>query len=497
MANLVEYESDIFISYAHVDDEPVNATDLGWVTSFVRGFKVQLGRKLGRNDAFKLWMDHGLHKSEPVTVQILESVRRSAILVILLSPGYIASPWCRQELAEFLNIIRGRAESNVFIVEIDCTEGCQHPPELSDRDVFRFWVRDPVSGAPHTLGWPRPTSNDHEYYSAVDDLVHQIVEALRRLGHAATSHDASAAAPPTSGASMNGFVEPQTGFQHQSTVYLAQVTDDLDIERNNVRRFLEQAGLRVVPRGWYSLDAATFRRSAAADIATADLFVQLLSGVTGKRPPDLTEGYAKCQLQLALDASKPVLQWRGFSLDPATVEDEAQRTMLESPTVRAEGIEDFKEAVRHRIDELRQPPPKKSSSQAFVFVDMDSSDRPLAEKVCDILDRNGAGYVLPAQTDDPGEYRRDLEENFASCNALIVIYGSTTATWVRNHLLESRKAFARRALPPRALAVFQGPPAPKGQLPVKFPSMTVLDCQQGVDEAVVLKFLQSLDEQPK
>src|SRR5271166_3668759 len=87
----------------------------------------------------------------------------------------------------------------------------------------------------------------------------------------------------------------------------------LDIERNNVRRFLEQAGLRVVPRGWYSLDAATFRRSAAADIATADLFVQLLSGVTGKRPPDLTEGYAKCQLQLALDASKPVLQWRGFS----------------------------------------------------------------------------------------------------------------------------------------------------------------------------------------
>ena len=111
-----------------------------------------------------------------------------------------------------------------------------------------------MAEAPHTLGWPRPTSNDHEYYSAVDDLVHQIVEALRRLGHAATLHDMSAAARSTSGASVDGFAEPQTGFQHQSTVYLAQVTDDLDIERNNVRRFLEQAGLRVVPRGWYSLE---------------------------------------------------------------------------------------------------------------------------------------------------------------------------------------------------------------------------------------------------
>ena len=100
------------------------------------------------------------------------------------------------------------------------------------------------------------------------------------------------------------------------------------------------------------------------------------------------------------------------------------------------------------------------------------------------------------RTQDPGEFRRDLEENLALCHALIVIYGATTATWVRNHLLESRKALASRDLPLRALAVYQGPPTPKDRLPVKFPSMTVLDCQQGVNEAEIVRFLASLGGAP-
>lgn len=501
MAYLSQFDSDIFVSYAHVDDEPVAGADDGWVTNFVRCVKAQLARKLGRSDACTLWMDHDLRNFEPITAQIMERVRRSAILVILLSPGYLASAWCRREREAFLGIVRERGARNVFVVEIDCVDDLGRPPELSDLNPVRFWIHNPKGGAPRILGWPRPGRDDHEYYSAVDDLVHEIVDDMHRLhARAATTALAGdgrgAAAPQAQAAPVAGVAKPPGAFQDQSTIYLAQVTDDLDIERNKVRRFLEQAGLRVVPQSWYSLEAAAFRRSAAADIAGANLYVQLLSSVEGKRPPDLPEGYAQCQLRLALDAGKPVLQWRSFALDPATVEDEAHRALLELPTVRAEGIEDFKEAIRHKIEELRQPPLRpRGPAGAFVFVDMDFADRPLAEQVCDILYRNGAGYMLPLETQDPGEYRRDLEENLANCNALIVIYGSTTATWVRNHLLESRKALARRALPLRALAVFQGPPAPKDPLPVKFPSMTVLNCQQGVDEAEVVRFLRSLEEQ--
>jgi hypothetical protein len=488
---LEQFDFDIFVSYAHVDDEPVAGAEQGWVTNFVRCIKAQLARKLGRNNAYALWMDHDLRSSEPITPQILDRVRRSAMLVILLSPGYIASTWCRQERDEFFGIIRDRGGRNVFVVELDCVDDIGRPPELADINPFRFWTRNPRSGAPRILGWPRPHPDDHEYYSAVDDLVHEIVDEMRRL-HARTPP----AAPPQNDSPAPP-QPPAAAAQDQGTVYLAQVTDDLDTERNNVRRSLEQAGLRVLPRDWYSQEPAAFRRAAAADIAAAGLFVQLLSAVAGKRPPDMAEGYAQCQLQLAQAAGKPVLHWRSPGLDPATVTDAAHRALLELPSVCAEGIEEFKTTICRKVEQLRAPsPPPPNPGNVTVFVDMDSTDRALAEEVCDILDRHGAGYSLPKETQDPGEFRHDLEENLAFCHALIVIYGATTATWVRNHLLESRKALASRDLPLRALAVYQGPPTPKDRLPVKFPSMTVLDCQQGVNEAEIVRFLDSLGRAP-
>src|ERR1700733_5223154 len=89
MAYLPQFEEDIFVSYAHVDDEAVSGSGQGWVTEFVKCLKAELARKLGRSDAYALWVDHDLRHSQPVTPQILERVRRSAMLVLIMSPGYI------------------------------------------------------------------------------------------------------------------------------------------------------------------------------------------------------------------------------------------------------------------------------------------------------------------------------------------------------------------------------------------------------------------------
>ena len=110
---------------------------------------------------------------------------------------------------------------------------------------------------------------------------------------------------------------------------------------------------------------------------------------------------------------------------------------------------------------------------------MESADRPLAEEVCDILDRSGAEYALPIQSSDPAENRRDLEQNLAECDALIVVYGATTVTWVRRQLIETRKALASRQRPLRALGVFEGPPDPKDRLDMKFPEYADSELSEG------------------
>jgi len=494
MAYLPRFDEDIFISYAHVDDATVSDAGQGWVTEVIRCLKVELARKLGRSDAYALWADHDLLNSHPVTAQILERVRRSAMLVVILSPGYVASEWCGQEREVFFGASRERGTRNVFVVEIDRIDDADRPRELADFNPFRFWSSSPRGGAARLFGWPRPQPDDHEFYGAVKDLAQAIVDEMRRMRKA--SGGAVEIGGVTSSAPRPGMADlPAAPSGGRGTVFLAHVTDDLDTERSNVRRFLEQANIVVVPTGWYSLEPGAFRKAAGADIAKADVFVQLLSDVVGKRPPDLPEGYAQCQLQLALEIGKPVLQWHSPLVDTHGVEDASHRMLLERPTVSVEPVEDFKQAIKNRLEEIRNPAPPRPHSNAFIFVDMDSTDRSLAEDLCDILDRYGAGYVLPMDTQDPGDYRRDLEDNLSHCDALMVIYGATTVNWVRSHLRECHKALVNRARPPRGLALIQGPPGPKDWLPVRLPNMKLLDCQNGVDERAIARFLDSLAEQ--
>src|SRR3954452_19159191 len=101
---------DIFLSYAHVDDEPDPTLPdrPGWVTTLVRGLEKRLAKKLGRVDSYDLWRDAKLSGNAVLTPEILGKVGEAAVLVLVLSPAYLASEWCRREMAAFHQEIRRR-----------------------------------------------------------------------------------------------------------------------------------------------------------------------------------------------------------------------------------------------------------------------------------------------------------------------------------------------------------------------------------------------------
>ena len=479
MTFVPQHAHDIFVSYAHVDDYPLPGASKGWVSTLVGCLKTRLAQRLGRSDAFSLWMDHELSGSEPLTPQILDKVRHSATHIAVLSPAYLASPWCKQERDVFLDFVRGQQSGRVFVVERDMIEDNERPDVFKDLRGFRFWVRERDGKSPRILGTPGPNAADYEYYSQIDDLSQEITNTLRHLKDASESsqHEAEAAEDSVS--------------ETCQTVSLAQVSDDLEFERNKVSRYLAQMGARVVPDTWYSQEPAAFGEAAKQDLEKACLYVQLLSGFPGKKPPDLPQGYLQYQLDLATAAGMPVLQWRAPELDLGSVEDSAHRAMLEGSTVRAEALEEFKREIRRQLLETPITKPR-DKAVAFVFVNMDSADRPLAERVCEVLDRHNIGYALPLESRDPGEFRRDLEQNLTECDGLIVVYGESTATWVRGQLRECQKAMARRDSALRSLAVFEGPPNEKDSLGMKIPKMTILNCRNGTYEPELTKFLDEL-----
>jgi len=462
------YKHDVFVSYAHIDDEPLSGAQRGWVTTLVNNLEIVVRQKLGFKE-FAIWMDHELAGNRPLTPAIMEALISTATLLVILSPGYLASEWCQRERQAFLRLVEGKCHmgSQVFAVHYDKLDQSSLPTELASLIGYPFWMQDREGKAPRTLGVPVPTPAEVEYYNRVNQLGHELSQELKRL---------------------RGTAEVLEG----PMVFLAEVTDDLETRREDVRRYLSQAGLSILPQTYYFRDDATaFVRAMTEDLARCKLFVQLLSAFGGRKPPAAPQGYPGLQLELAQRASIPILQWRSRDLDIGSVEDPCQRLLLEGAAVRACGIEEFKRAI---VEEARRPPSavSKRPNNALVFVNTDAADRDLAQNVCKLLLNEGVGSLMPLAAGNPDEIRSDLEENLLTCDGLLLIYGSTTASWVRNQLRHGRKVTSQRERPLSALAVFEGPPPDKAGLDLMLPELVHLDCRSGLNREEIRKFVASI-----
>ena len=172
---------DVFVSYAHRDDMPIIGSE-GWVTTLVRNLRGFLAVRLGRADAYSIWMDHELAGNAPFPQAITRNLEQSATLLILLTPAYLNSEWCRHEANYFLDTVRRSAASNerVFIVEMLPTERDSWPEEFKDANSLRFWEQTD-SGRVSTLGFPQPSSTDQAYFSSLDRLASEIAAVIYKF----------------------------------------------------------------------------------------------------------------------------------------------------------------------------------------------------------------------------------------------------------------------------------------------------------------------------
>ena len=169
----------VFISYAWVDDEPLPGAERGWILTLADALENLLAKKLGRKDIVRGWLDKKtLPRNTPITPELLEAVRCSAAMVIVLSQGYLASDWCRQEREAFLN---SHPDAKLYIVERDKIERTHKPRELRDYAGYRFWVQDKDSRNPRVLGEPKPDPSDRLYYEKLNDLAQDIADELKRM----------------------------------------------------------------------------------------------------------------------------------------------------------------------------------------------------------------------------------------------------------------------------------------------------------------------------
>jgi hypothetical protein len=491
MAYVHPDKPDIFISYAHVDDEPdpTFASHPGWVTTLVRCLEKRIAKKLGRVDSYCIWRDPKLAGHVELTPEIIRRVRESAVFLLVLSPAYLASEWCRRELAAFHDATRARkpGRGRIFVVEFDRVDPRRRFTEMADVKGYRFWVEDPDNGNPETLGYPIVREKDDEYHKRANDLCIELVRELEALRQCQTTASGTISTPAP---------------ESRPLVYLAEVTEDLETRRDAVRRHLDQAGFGVLPetdlpRG----DPEAYRLAIDTDVARSLAFVQLLSETPGRRFKGLELSYVGLQHERAIAARKPVLQWRSRQVDTGSDEiPNHHRELLTAATVSAVDLSEFKSLVTESVKRLADPVAgdqdnsRAADSDKLVFVDAEETDLEAAREIVRIFETHGIGALPPVRGTTPEATRMALRTRMLTCDGMVLVHGSNS-DWPILQWSQFRKLKGEREAPTCAIGLCDLPPPEK---PMKvtdvlqLPHAHVIDCRDGLIPDRFTTFLSSL-----
>ena len=175
---------------------------------------------------------------------------------------------------------------------------------------------------------------------------------------------------------------------------LADVTDDLVSQRNQVKIALEKEGIRVLPEGDYvGRSAAEFAAAFARDAQSSLLFVQLLSPTPGRIPKGEKRPLPQLQFAAAQEAGLTILQWCAAIPESDVIADPAHHALFRTPFLCAVNLERFKDEVIKKYHELGKQTegPSQSAAEAqktgkkWVFFDDLVGDEDLSQQIRAIL----------------------------------------------------------------------------------------------------------------
>ena len=495
----MSYEHDLFISYAHIDNQPLTAEQQGWVTRFHATLAAQLSMRLG--STAHIWRDDKLRGNDVFTDEIVQQFGRTALLVSVLTPRYLASDWCRRELAAFCDEAArsgGLAPGNkarVFkVVKTPVADQATLPPQVRDTKGYEFFTD--CDGAPLELDPAYGVRFSEAYFRMVAVLAWELSQQLKTL-QADPAQAANDAMPA-----------PETG----PMVYLAECTADRREARAVLEAELTLHGLRVLPdRPLPRDDEARYLADCAAMLARCALSIHLVGGVYGAVPDGQGDkSITVLQNELAARQCHSAKLTRLIWLPEGTASTQPQqqaflRSLLEDDEAQfgadllTGDIEQLKAAMHATLKKLAKPPP------AAVVVDEDGNrPAPLVYLLCDQRDRKatvplrrwlrdqGITVALPAFEGGAAAVREANERLVASCDALLLFYGAGDEAWKRTTDSELLKRRGQRAGPPPLFTWLAEPATPDKDDLADLADGGLIDARKGFDGGLLQPLVAAL-----
>jgi hypothetical protein len=518
----------VFVSYAHDDNSvpPGLSPDKGFVSVLLNHLNYVLTKR--GHPKPKIWWDQrAIDKADRFDHHIQNAVKRSSILLVVMSTNWLSRPWCRQELELFAK--RKDSTKYIILVRANHVERDDHPVELRNIQGYDFFSDD---------DWREP--GNERFFVDQGEILDRMMFLTRMqdLGsiiwrrafivwkRANPPPTLTLDAPETAGKGE----KPEAGIPGgidkppapARTIYLAKPAPDAAKVYERMANELIREGYTVVPPVNEKIPADS--ASAALEFIDAALGSAMASiHLLGEKPgykPDELDHIVSLQLTRAAARSKlppgkpDTAPFARFIWAPKSPEEDCSfpAAELREPVavlkrfgggcdgdqLHGDVFTAFqsyaKRELERRFPLSERDVGERPSANSRIYVWHRKNDREFARKVSGWLRKHDAEAVLPGYDDDPDNDKLH-RRNLAECDSVFLCWAQATDTWVKNsasdlrswQYLGRRERFSVRGL---VLGPPPGESKTEDDMPLPSEIDEVLDLSK--DDQLVLDGLQHL-----
>jgi len=455
--------SDVFLTYADIDDQPVVSGRQGWISQFQRNLKVRLEQLSG--DPVRIWPQANPMGLVVAKDDILRHVPEAKTLVSVLSPPFVRSAGCRSQMATFWRtaeksgLLEVENRSRVFKVVKTPVESKEFPQDvaalLGRLKSFEFFEWDPETGRLREFDEAFGELARQRYHERVYDLAHEMRQVLRSLRSQGT--------------------QSRKHSLHGKVIFLATTTADLAAQRDQLQRELIEEGHRIVPQGALPIVASEIEAAVRAELEGCDFAIHLVGDRYGLVPEDTHLSVVALQNRIAAEASAAGglarLVWMPRGMRPRDERQESFiRDLVRNPDahrgaeVIQDTLENFKVLLRSRWSREADGSPesrgKAPTAPPRVYLICDARDEAAIEPLEDFFYERRIEVGLPGFDVAEAAAQEIHIRNLTDCDGALIFYGAGGNNWVDFNIRDLQKAAGyRESVPIAERAVYIAPPA--------------------------------------
>ena len=461
---MVSFNKDLFISYAHIDNQPLTPGQQGWISRFHASLEALLSMRLGHTA--KIWRDDKLQGNDIFADEIVSQFAQTAVLVSILTPRYLTSDWCTREAREFCVraaqsggvVVDNRAR--IFKVLKTPVETQESLPALLKNTLgYEFFTME--DGAPLELDPAYGEKFSQDYNRKVGKLAWDIAQLLKQL--------ATVDVACTNG---NSSCATAKAIAAKPTVYLAECSYDQKEIREILEGDLRRHGYTVLPDQQLPRDEADYVTTVEHLLASSALAIHLVGAGYGSVPDGPTQkSVVVLQNEVAAQKSKSGTLSRLIWLPEGTSSKQVpQQAFIEALHQNAEvqfgadlitgDLETLKTSIYSTLKKLEQPRPLATEKQSnieggdkLIYLICTERDRKATVPIRKYFRERGYDIALPAFEGDATTVRDTHRQLMTTCDAVILYYGAGDEAWKRTLDSELKKVRSYRGGKPLQASV--------------------------------------------